>query len=331
MGSGLVGSPDAADIYRRLRITTKVNDHEVPRNVGLLLFSGDPERWFRGATIEVVQFAADRAGNVQEERTFRGPLVDQLADCLRYLENLTTHHVQKQPGRVHARAWASYPMDAVREALVNAAYHRGYEVDQPEPTKVYLYPSRMEITSYPGPVPGIEPSHLQEGARPVAVPARNRRIGEFLKDLRLAEGRLTGIPKIFDAMRSNGSPPPRFAFDEGRSFFQAILPAHPEYAAISAMRDASHLRAVGEEEAALRRVEGAWETAPDSVPLASAMIRAYLAAGSVGKAEDVYRTFVQEGERSAVPHVHDILVGALTDAGHLDRAHEVARWPPPED
>lgn len=311
VASGLVDAPDAADIFRRLRITAKVNDHEVPRNVGLLLFAGEPERWFRGATIEVVQFAADRAGNVQEERTFRGPLLDQLADCLRYLENLTTHHIQKQPGRVQARGWVSYPMDAVREALVNAAYHRGYEVDQPEPTKVYLFPSRMEVTSYPGPVPGIEPSHLQEGARPVAVPARNRRIGEFLKDLRLAEGRLTGIPKIFDAMRANGSPPPRFAFDEGRSFFQAVLPAHPEYAAISAMRDASHLRAVGEEEAALRRVETAWETNRGSPPLAIEMIRIHAANGSVERAEQVYEAFMDDGHPTAAAQVRAALDDAL--------------------
>ena len=201
VSSGLVDAADAADIYARLRITARVNDHEVPRNVGLLLFAGDPQRWFRGATIDVVQFAGDRAGNVQEERTFRGPLLDQLPDCLRYLENLSTHHVQKRPDRVRAEAWVSYPMDAVREALVNAAYHRSYDVDQPEPTKVYLYPNRIEVVSYPGPVSGIEPGHLRAEAMPAPVPARNRRIGEFLKDLRLAEGRLTGIPKIFNAMR----------------------------------------------------------------------------------------------------------------------------------
>lgn len=228
VGSGLVDASAALDIYRRMRITTKVNDHEVPRNVGLLCFSGNPERWFRGASIEVVQFDADRPADVLEERTFRGSLLDQLADSLRFLENQISHHIEKQRNRVQAKTWVSYPMAAVREALVNAAYHRGYDVDQPEPTKVYIYPSRMDIISYPGPVGGIERHHLLPEARPHAVPARNRRIGEFLKDLRLAEGRLTGIRKIFDAMKANGSPAPQFEFDEGRTFFQASLPIHPE-------------------------------------------------------------------------------------------------------
>ena len=57
---------------------------------------------------------------------------------------------------------------------------------------------------------------------------RNRRIGEFLKELDLTEGRATGIPKILNAMQRNGSPPPEFESDEERSYFLVRLPVHPE-------------------------------------------------------------------------------------------------------
>jgi ATP-dependent DNA helicase RecG len=73
---------------------------------------------------------------------------------------------------------------------------------------------------------------MQQRPAPPA-PARNRRIGEFLKELRLAEGRSTGIPKIYRAMRENGSGDPEFDFDAARTWFRTTLPAHPEYAAIS--------------------------------------------------------------------------------------------------
>ncbi|MFZ1983786.1 MAG: ATP-binding protein, partial [Desulfatitalea sp.] len=56
---------------------------------------------------------------------------------------------------------------------------------------------------------------------------RNRRIGEFLKELDLTEGRATGIPKILRAMKDNGSPPPEFEFDEDHSYFQVRLLVHP--------------------------------------------------------------------------------------------------------
>ena len=127
VGSGLLDEPDARDVYRRMRITARVNDHEVPRNAGLLFFASEPVEWFRGARIEVVQFAADRAGDVQEERVFGGALGDQIRGCLNHLENLSTSHLQKQPDRSQVRGWVSYPLPALRETLVNAVYHRGYD------------------------------------------------------------------------------------------------------------------------------------------------------------------------------------------------------------
>lgn len=190
--SGLLEESSEREIYRRMRLTVRVNDHEAPRNAGLLFFSNDPTQWFRGAKIEVVQFASDRAGNVQEERIFGGALPDQLRDCLTYLENLSTFHLQKQQEQSQVRGWVSYPLPALRETLVNAMYHRGYDVDQPDPTKVYLYPNRVEVISYPGPVPGIEPQHLLPNAEVRAVPARNRRIGEFLKELGLPRDAFPG-------------------------------------------------------------------------------------------------------------------------------------------
>ena len=107
----------------------------------------------------------------------------------------------------------------------------------PEPVKVYLYPDRMEVTSYPGPVAGIRREHFASGEPIPAVPARNRRIGEFLKELRLAEGRGTGIPKMLRRMRESGSPEARFDFDEERTYFRVILPVHPRYKALHAPRD----------------------------------------------------------------------------------------------
>lgn len=321
--SGLLDEPDDKRVYRRMRLTVKVNDHEVPRNVGLLLFSKAPTEWIRGAKIEVVQFAADRAGDVHEERTFAGSLVDQLRGCLRYLENLSVSHLEKQASRAEVRSWVSYPMTALRETLVNAVYHRGYDLDQPEPTKVYLYPSRVEITSYPGPVPGIEREHLFPNSDSRAVPARNRRIGEFLKELRLAEGRLSGLPKVFGAMEANGSPIPRFDFDPQRTYFQATLPAHPEYAALSAARDAAHLRAVGLDDEAFRRIDSSWRRNQSSGLLGAELLRECVARGEFARAEEIVRAVEAQGSSEAVRHVKHAFVQALIEVGDEHRAREI--------
>ena len=57
---------------------------------------------------------------------------------------------------------------------------------------------------------------------------RNRRVGDFLKELELTEGRGTGFPKIRRAMKRNGSPKPVFETDEDLNYFLVQLPVHEE-------------------------------------------------------------------------------------------------------
>ena len=326
VGSGLIHASqplDPLEIYRRMRLTKAVNDHEVPRNVGLLFFSEDPERWFAGAKIEVVQFAGDRAGSVQAERSFRGPLADQVRGCLNYLAHFSHAHLQKERDRSQVRGWVSYPQIALREAIVNAVYHRGYDKNIVEPTKVYLYPDRIEVISYPGPVSGIEEDHLVPGGSVPPVPARSRRIGEFLKELKLAEGRLTGLPQIYDAMEQNGSPTPRFDFDAGRTYFRVTLPAHPEYAAVSAIQDAAYLSAVGSAREAFNRVQRAWEANEASAILAIEMIRLHAAQGQLEDAEAVFARFQERGPQIARAYVANTLIEALLAGGRGDDARRL--------
>lgn len=63
--------------------------------------------------------------------------------------------------------------------------------------------------------------------RAVSRRYRNRRIGEFLKELDMTEGRSTGIPKILKEMAANGSPAPLFETDDDRRSFVIRLPRHP--------------------------------------------------------------------------------------------------------
>jgi ATP-dependent DNA helicase RecG len=83
------------------------------------------------------------------------------------------------------------------------------------------------VVSYPGPDRSVKASDLAKG-RAISRRYRNRRIGEFLKELDLTEGRGTGIPKILRAMKENGSPLPEFQTDDDHTFFATVLPIHPE-------------------------------------------------------------------------------------------------------
>lgn len=323
IGSGLLDEQDTRTLYRSLRIAEPVNGHDAPRNIGLLFFSQNPEQWFPGSRIEVVHFAGDSGGNTLPEVVFSNkPIHEQLRECLAYLENLSVRMIQKLPGHTQAGHWVSYPSLALREALVNAVYHRTYDGVQ-EPIKVYLYPDRLEIISYPGPVPGIELKHL-DGAIPLPpVPARNRRIGEFLKELKLAEGRGTGIPKVRRTMQQNGSPPPRFDFDEARTYFRVTLPVHPEYQAILALQDVAHLKAVGDTQGALHRLREAHAASPGALGIGIELIRELTSKNDVHGAEEVYQQFVSSNPTANPSPLITLIATALLDAG---RQIEAVTW-----
>lgn len=323
VGSSLVDEPDVRAVYRQLLISEKVNSHEEPRNVGLLFFSQDPRQWFPGARIEIAEFAGHSSGSVIEERVFdQKPLHEQLRDCLSYLENLSVRQITKLPRSSTSSHWVSYPQAAMREALVNAVYHRSYERDCSEAMRIGLYPDRMEITSYPGPVPGIEKHHL-DGSTPLPqVPARNRRIGEFLKMLKLAERWGTGLPKVRHAMKQNGSPPPIFDFDSARTYFRVTLPVHPEYEAILAMQDVAHLRAIGELREAFERIVDAFSRSPGNLGIALELAKAEILRDNLPGAIEVYERYRAANPAQGPAALLNLLAGAYLDRDQVQQAKE---------
>jgi ATP-dependent DNA helicase RecG len=109
---------------------------------------------------------------------------------------------------------------------VNAVYHRSYEIR--EPIEVRINRESISIVSHPGPDPSISLDDVRDG-RMISRRYRNRRIGEFLKELEFTEGRGTGVPKMRRVLRANGSPDPIFYTDEGRLSFWSEIKIHPDF------------------------------------------------------------------------------------------------------
>ncbi len=212
-------------LCRRMGIIDGPTEYTSPRNVGLMFFHEEPERFFPQTQIDIVQFPDGPSGSRIIERTFKGPLSQMLRDALLFISNsILEETVDKHRDRAKADRFFNYPYAAVEELLVNAVFHRSYEIR--EPIEMRVLPECITITSYPGPDRSISLKDLDSGQF-VARRYRNRRIGESLKDLRLTEGRGTGIPTALRVMRENGSPLPLFASDEERTYFTATLPIHP--------------------------------------------------------------------------------------------------------
>jgi ATP-dependent DNA helicase RecG len=213
------------ELCRRMHLLGGPPEALLPLNVGLLFFTSDPTTLFPQTQIDVVVFPKGRGGDDFTEKIFKGPVGSMLRDSLDYLRNrVLVEHVHKRPERAEADRYFNVPFSALEEALVNAVYHRSYE--EQHPVEVQVTPEEVTIVSYPGPDRSINLDDLRRG-RAVPRRYRNRRIGEFLKELELSEGRGTGIPKILRAMRDNGSPDPLFEIDADRTYFSVLLPIRP--------------------------------------------------------------------------------------------------------
>ncbi len=208
------------DLCRTMLIAKGPDEDIRPVNVGLLFFTQEPHRFFDRARIELVLHQDDSGRNFQEV-VFEGPIHKQLRDALAYLRtNVIRESVVKIEGQVEAVRYHNYPFAAIEEALSNAVYHKSYEVGSP--IEIQVFPDHMTILSYPGPVPPVNQQVLIDQRRVVAREYRNRRIGDFLKELGLTEGRGTGLPGIYAAMADNGSPEPSFQTDDATYFLVTL-------------------------------------------------------------------------------------------------------------
>lgn len=220
-----IGTIPLKTLYRNMQIARGPEEHLMPINVGLMMFSSHPEVYFPYTQIDVVEFR-DAEGDSFSEKIFKGPIHEQLSKALRYIQSMyIREEVRKVPNQAEALRFYNYPFLAIEESLANAIYHRDYQ--KREPIEVRIHPDRIEIQSFPGPLPPITIEELNEGKQIKVREYRNRRIGDFLKELHLTEGRCTGIPKIQRSMKNNGSPEARFETDEERTYFLTTLPIHP--------------------------------------------------------------------------------------------------------
>ncbi len=220
------GTMDFLELCKSMNIVSTLPEYVKPKNVGLMFFSLEPERFFPYAQIDVVEFL-DETGDSLREKTFKGPLHQQLREALIYIKNsVLQEEVIKVDGIPEAKRFYNYPYAAIEEALSNAVYHKGYDVR--EPIEVRIEEDRIIIVSHPGADRSISIEGLKE-YRAYSRRYRNRRIGEFLKEMHLTEGRNTGFRKIRNALKNNGSPEPLFETDDERTFFSTTIYIHPGF------------------------------------------------------------------------------------------------------
>lgn len=105
-----------------------------------MFFNYNPEKYFRYAWIEIV-YIPNPTGTGMIERTFKGPLNEQLVQALQYIENsFIAEKIIKIEDRAESIRIFYYPFNAVEELLTNAVFHKSYQI--PEPVVVRITPQK---------------------------------------------------------------------------------------------------------------------------------------------------------------------------------------------
>lgn len=177
-------------------------------NLGLLL-SDQCEHKIKFAVYEGTQKQV-----FKDRHEFAGSLFRQFEDLTRMIDSYNRLSSPKLDGmkRIDQR---DYPVQAIREALLNALIHREYGLGGY--TLISMFDDRLEIVSLGGLVRGVEMSDIMMGVSYL----RNKRLAEIFYRLQLIEAYGTGIDKIKESYKGQAKQP---VFESSPNAFKVILP-----------------------------------------------------------------------------------------------------------
>ena len=176
-----------------------------------LLFGLYPQAYFPQLSIiatvvpglQVGELGAEGERFLDNER-IEGDLAQMLERALQFVRrNIKSKTIiNKESGKREDRT--EYPMNAVREAILNALVHRDYSIHtEGMPIQIQLFDDRMEIHS-PG---GLYGRLTVDQLGKVQPNTRNPMLASAMETLNLTENRYSGIPIIKKEMASYGLPP----------------------------------------------------------------------------------------------------------------------------
>lgn len=212
-------------------LLTGSSENRLIKNVAAMMFAETPQKFFPISRVEIVHFpegSIDNPDILIEIPHIEGPVPSIIKEALSYIRtNVIKQRIDKPKDSEKSIKTFNYPFQSIEEAVVNALYHRDYQ--EREPVEITIEPTHIQILSYAGPDRSISAQALQEARKLSARRYRNRRLGDFLKELHLTEGRATGIPTIQKHLVLNGNDRATLETDDDRTFFRIIIPCHPSF------------------------------------------------------------------------------------------------------
>ena len=212
---------DTAQAYEMLAITRD----NIPTLAAVLNFGLYPQGYFPQLAITAVVVPGTEIGDLTEDnarfldnKRIEGTLPDMLTEALGFCKRNMKIKTMLDPETAERTDRPEYPIEAIREAILNALIHRDYSTyTEGTPIQINFFTDRLEIHS-PGGLYGRLTVEELGYSRP---DLRNPALATMAEFLLKTENRYSGIPTIRREMKKLGLPAP--VFQNRRNEFVVIL------------------------------------------------------------------------------------------------------------
>jgi ATP-dependent DNA helicase RecG len=189
---------DPVEIMRKLELLV---DDDRPTWAAVLLFGKRPQSPLVQATVHCGRFHTET--DIADDRLIEGTLLEQIEETIGFIKK----HINVRfviTGKPRREQIWDYPLEALREAVINAICHRDY-ADGAD-IQIKVFDDHIRIWS-PGLLPyGLTLDDLRR--RSHASKPRNKLIAQVLYDLEVIERYGSGIHRMLDACIDAGLPEP---------------------------------------------------------------------------------------------------------------------------
>lgn len=210
-------APEHALVTRGLAMQ-RPGEPAIVSRAAYLLFAPRPANRFPQVEILVDAYADTRvSGKPRGQLNVSAPILAAIGQVLAFVEKHTFH-----PTRVvgiNNLTLDEYPVQALREALVNAVAHRNYE-DASRKTTVQVFSDRIVVASPGYPPAPLTLAKLRKGNYRAC--SRNPVTAQALATLSLMEQRGSGFARMRDAMLNHGLDASTFSEQDG--YFVVTFP-----------------------------------------------------------------------------------------------------------
>ncbi len=183
--------------------STDVSGRTIPNVAGTLLFYPEHQRIIPESSIVVSVYAGTDKKQLMKKEDFSGGIIPMLEHSYTFIITLLGTQYERE-GLIKQPVNYEIPLDAIREALVNAVAHRAYDYEAP--IRITLFSDRIEFLNPGTFYAPINPENLKEGLSRY----RNPLIADALGKKGYMEKQGIGINLIISSCLEEGLPEPQF-------------------------------------------------------------------------------------------------------------------------